>query len=157
MTAIRAVLSVLAALFGGGFVVLMFTAVRTAQRLRAWSSWKRVPAVVTSLDWEARPESQGVLLLVFEAEGRMSTALDTGSEAHREDEREGLLERFAVGTRHEALVDPSGSAPLLVTGLLQKPVVPLIIGGIFFVLSSVMGALAWYLGQPGNLLSRLLG
>lgn len=157
MIALRALLSVLAALFSGGFGVLLFVAVKSAMRFRAWRTWKRTPAVVTSVDWEARPEAQGVLLIVVEASGRMSTSLDVGLEVHREDEREGLLERFAVGTQHEALVDPSGATPpLLVTGLLQKPVVPLIVGSIFFVLSGVMAGLVWYLGQPGNALARLL-
>ena len=44
MSAVRAVLALLAVLFGGGFLVLLFTAARTAQRFRAWRSWKRVPA-----------------------------------------------------------------------------------------------------------------
>ena len=158
MIAVRALLALLAVLFGGGALVLAFVAVRTAQRLRAWRSWKRVPATVTSVDWESRPEGQGALLVVFDVEGQMSTALDVGNEAHKEDEREALLQRFAVGSQHEALVEPSrASPPLLVTGLVQQPVVPLIIGGIFTVLAAVMAGLAWYLGQPGNALSRILG
>lgn len=158
MNVVRALLAVLAVLFGGGALVLVVVALKTASRLRGWRSWARAPAVVTSVDWEARAEGQGALLVVFDVNGKLSTALDVGQELHRDDERERLLERFAVGSQHEALLDPSGAAPpLLVTGLLQQPRVPVIIGAIFFVLSGVMGALASYLGRPDNALARLLG
>jgi hypothetical protein len=159
MSAIRAGLAVLAVLFGGGAAVLFVVAITTARRLRAFRDWPVRPANVTTVGWESRPESEGVLRVAFDVEGApSSTRLDIGDETHRDDQRAELLERFAAGTAHQARVDPSGAtAPILVTGLIQRPLVPVILGCIFGALASVMAGLAWYLGQPGNLLTRLLG
>jgi hypothetical protein len=159
MSALRAGLAVLAVLFGGGWLVLFVVAMKTAQRLRAFRHWPRARAIVTGVGWESRPENEGALRVAFEVEGYpSSTRLDLGDETHRDDQRAELLQRFAAGTSHEACIDPSGATPpMLVTGLVQKPVVPLIIGAIFQVLAAVMAGLVWYLGQPGNALSRLFG
>ncbi|MCU0697233.1 MAG: hypothetical protein MUC96_11965 [Myxococcaceae bacterium] len=159
MSAIRAGLAVLAVLFAGGAAVLFVVAAMTARRLRAVRRWPVGRATITGVGWESRPEGEGLLRVAFDVEGAASsTRLDIGDETHRDDQRAELLERFAAGTHHEARIDPTGGTPpMLVTGLVQKPVVPLVIGVIFQVLAAVMAGLAWYLGQPGNALARLFG
>lgn len=158
MSAIRAVVAVLATLFTGGAFVLYAVAARQALRDRRKRAFTRTKAQVTSVGWEAKPDELGVLRVVFDVDGRSSTVTDLGEDERRNAERSDLLQAFAVGTSHVALVDPSGVAPpMLVTGRVQSFKVPLFIGVIFQVLSAVMGGLAWYLGQPGNALERLLG
>jgi hypothetical protein len=159
MSAIRAGLAVLAVLFGGGAAVLFVVAITTARRLRAFRDWPVRRASVTTVGWESRPESEGVLRVTFDVEGApSSTRLDIGDETHRDDQRAELLERFATGTTHQARVDPSGATPpMLVTGLIQRPIAAVLLGCIFQVLAGVMAGLAWYLGQPDNLLARLFG
>jgi hypothetical protein len=157
MSAIRAAVAVLAVLFGASSALLLVIAARTSLKRRGQRAWRRATAVIVGADWEGRPEDQGVLRLAFDVEGRRSTALDIGEEQLRDDQRDELLARFEPGTEHPALVDPSGaSPPLLVTGLVQPPLVPLVLAGIFLVIAGVMAGLAWYLGRPDNLLSRLL-
>jgi hypothetical protein len=158
MNAIRAVVAVLATLFTGGAFVLYAIAARQALRERRKRSFTRTKAQVTSVGWEAKPDELGVLRVVFDVDGRSSTLTDLGDDTRRNAERSSLLEAFAVGTSHVALVDPSGATPpMLVTGRVQSLTVPLFTGITFQVLSAVMGGLAWYLGQPGNLLAKLLG
>lgn len=158
MNAIRAAVAVLATLFSGGAFVLYVVAARQALRDRRRQGFSRVKANVTSVGWEAKPDELGVLKVVFDVDGRSSTVTDLGEDQRRNSERADLLQTFAVGSEHVALVDPSGAAPpMLVTGRVQSFKVPLFIGVIFQVLSAVMGGLAWYLGQPGNVLERLLG
>ena len=158
MNAIRAAVAVLATLFTGGAFVLYALAARQALRDRRKRAFTRAPAQVTSVGWEAKPDELGVLRVVFDVDGRSSTVTDLGEDQRRNAEREELLQAFAVGTSHVALVDPSGATPpMLVTGRVQSFKVPLFIGVIFQVLSAVMGGLAWYLGQPGNVLEKLLG
>jgi hypothetical protein len=159
MSALRAGLAVLAVLFAGGWLILFVVALQTARRLRGFRNWPRARAVVTGVGWESRPEQEGALRVAFDVEGAgSSTRLDLGDETHRDDQRAELLERFAVGTTHQACIDPTGTTPpMLVTGLIQKPVVPLVIGAIFQVLAAVMAGLVWCLGQPDNALSRLFG
>lgn len=158
MNAIRAAVAVLATLFTGGAFVLYALAARQAFRDRRKRAFTRAPAQVTSVGWEAKPDELGVLRVVFDVDGRSSTVTDLGEDQRRNAEREELLQAFAVGTSHVALVDPSGATPpMLVTGRVQSFKVPLFIGVIFQVLSAVMGGLAWYLGQPGNVLEKLLG
>ncbi len=158
MNAIRAAVAVLATLFTGGAFVLYAVAARQALRDRRKRAFTRAKAQVTSVGWEAKPDELGVLRVVFDVDGRSSTVTDLGEDERRNAEREELLQAFAVGTSHVALVDPSGATPpMLVTGRVQSFKVPLFIGVIFQVLSAVMGGLAWYLGQPGNALAKLLG
>lgn len=158
MNAIRAAVAVLATLFTGGAFVLYAVAARQALRDRRRRAFTRTKAQVTSVGWEAKPDELGVLKVVFDVDGRSSTVTDLGEDERRNAERAELLQAFAVGTSHVALVDPSGATPpMLVTGRVQSFKVPLFIGVIFQVLSAVMGGLAWYLGQPGNLLATLLG
>jgi hypothetical protein len=158
MSAIRAVVAVLATLFTGGAFVLYVVAARQGLRARRRRAFLRATAKVTSVGWEAKPDELGVLRVVFDVDGRSSTLTDLGDEERRNSERAELLQTFAVGTSHAALVDPlAATPPVLVTGRVQSFKVPLIIGVIFQVLSAVMGGLAWYLGQPGNLLAKLLG
>ncbi|MCA2980142.1 MAG: hypothetical protein INH41_17565 [Myxococcaceae bacterium] len=159
MTAIRAGLAVLSALFAGGCLVLLVAALKTALRRRARARWPPARATITAVGWESRPENEGVLRVTFDVQGgAASTRLDVGDETYRDDQREALLARFAAGSTHEARLDPTGATPPeLVTGLVQRPLVPLVLAGVFQVLSAVMAGLAWYLGEPGNLLARLLG
>jgi len=158
MNAVRAGVAVLATLFGGAAFVLYGLAAQRVWRARRRRGFQRVKAVVTSVGWEARADQLGVLRVVFDVDGRSSTETDLGDDARRDDERAALLEAFAVGTSHLALVDPSGATPpMLVTGRVQSFRVPLFIGVVFQVVSAVMVGLAWYLGQPGNLLAKLLG
>jgi len=158
MNAIRAVVAVLATLFTGGAFVLYALAGRQTLRDRRKRAFTRAPANVTSVGWEAKPDELGVLRVGFDVEGRSSTSTDLGEDERRNSERAELLQTFAVGTSHVALVDPSGATPpMLVTGRVQSFTVALIIGVIFQVLAAVMGGLVWYLGQPGNALATLLG
>lgn len=158
MTAIRAGVSVLAVLFGGAALVLYVIAARQVLRERRLRRFGRGSATVTSVGWEARPDELGVLRVTFDVDGRASTSTDLGDDQRRNDERAELLEAFAPGTSHVALVDPTGAQPpMLVTGRVQSFRVALFIGLVFQVLSAMMGGLVWYLGQPGNLTERFFG
>jgi hypothetical protein len=132
MNAIRAAVAVLATLFTGGAFVLYAVAARPALRDRRKRGFTRVKALVTSVGWEAKPDELGVLKVVFDVDGRSSTVTDLGEDERRNAERADLLQGFAVGTSHVALVDPSGATPpMLVTGRVQSFKVPLFIGVIF--------------------------
>lgn len=148
MTVVRSVLAVLAAIFAGASVVLLVLAVRRALRLQQFSAWRRVRATVTSMGFEARGDDLGVLRVVFDVDGRSSTLLDIGEEERRITERARLVETFASGTEHEALVDPSGvSAPVLVTGLATTPLSMVFLSVVFLVPVGILAAVSWWLGQ----------
>lgn len=148
MTVVRSVLAVLAAIFAAASVVLLVLAVRRALRLQQLSSWRRVRATVTSTGFEARGDDLGVLRVVFDVDGRSSTLLDIGEEERRVTERARLVETFAPGTEHEALVDPSGaSAPVLVTGLATTPLSMVFLAVVFLVPVGILAAVSWWLGQ----------
>jgi hypothetical protein len=148
MTVVRAALAVLGVLFAGASVVLLVLSLKRAAAVQRLASWRKAKATVTSVGFEARGTDLGVLRVLFDVEGRPSSALDIGDEERRVAQREELLTTFAVGTTHDALVDPSGQAPpLLVTGLAQSPAGMAILSAIFLVPVGILFGLAWYLGQ----------
>ncbi|MER2560069.1 MAG: hypothetical protein ABTQ32_05075 [Myxococcaceae bacterium] len=149
MTVVRAGLAVIAAIFAGASVVLLVLAVRRALQLQRFASWRRVRATVTSMGFEARGDDLGVLRVVFDVEGRSSTLLDIGEEERRVTERARLVETFASGTTHDALVDPTGaSAPILVTGLTTTPASMVFLSVVFLVPVGILLGVTWWLGQP---------
>lgn len=148
MTVVRAVLAVIAVIFAGASVVLLVLAIRRALQLQRFSSWRRVRATVTSMGFEARGDELGVLRVVFDVEGRSSTLLDIGEEERRVTERARLVETFASGTTHDALVDPSGaSQPILITGLATTPLSMGFLSVVFLVPVGILGGVSWWLGQ----------
>lgn len=148
MTVLRAGLAVLAVIFAGASVVLLVLAIRRAVQLQRFSSWRRVRATVTSMGFEARGDDLGVLRVVFDVEGRSSTLLDIGEEERRVTERARLVEAFASGTTHDALVDPSGaSPPILVTGLSTTPLSMVFLSLVFLVPVAILSGVSWWLGQ----------
>lgn len=148
MTVVRAVLAVLAVIFAGASVVLLALAIRRALQLQRFSSWRRVRATVTSMGFEARGDDLGVLRVVFDVEGRSSTLLDIGEEERRVSERSRLVELFASGTTHDALVDPTGaSAPILITGLATTPLSMVFLSVVFLVPVGILAGASWWLGQ----------
>lgn len=148
MTVVRAALAVIAVIFAGASVVLLVLAIRRAVQLQRFSSWRRVRATVTSMGFEARGDDLGVLRVVFDVDGRSSTLLDIGEEERRVTERARLVETFASGTTHDALVDPAGgSPPMLVTGLATTPGSMLFLSIVFLVPVGVLVGASWWLGQ----------
>lgn len=148
MTVVRAVLAVIAVIFAGASMVLLVLALRRALQLKRFSSWRRVRATVTSMGFEARGDDLGVLRVVFDVEGRSSTLLDIGEEERRVTERARLVETFASGTTHDALVDPTGASPsILVTGLATTPLSMVFLSVVFLVPVGILVGVAWWLGQ----------
>lgn len=148
MTVVRAVLAVLAVVFAGASVVLLVLGVRRAAQLQRFATWRRVRATVTSMGFEARGDELGVLRVVFDVEGRSSTLLDIGEEERRVTERARLVETFASGTTHDALVDPTGaSPPILVTGLATTPLSMVFLSVVFLVPVGILAGVSWWLGQ----------
>lgn len=148
MSVVRAVLAVLGVIFAGASVVLLMLSVKRALAVKRLAAWRKAKASVTSVGFEARGTDLGVLRVVFDVEGRSSSVLDIGEEERRVAQREELLQTFAVGTTHEALVDPAGSQPaILVTGLAQSPAGTAILSVIFLVPVAILFGLAWYLGK----------
>lgn len=148
MTVVRAVLAVIAVIFAGASMVLLVLALRRALQLKRFSSWRRVRATVTSMGFEARGDDLGVLRVVFDVEGRSSTLLDIGEEERRVTERARLVETFASGTTHDALVDPTGASPaMLVTGLATTPLSMVFLSVVFLVPVGILVGVAWWLGQ----------
>lgn len=148
MNVVRAVLAVLGVIFAGASVLLLALSLKRAAALKRVASWRKARATVTSVGFEARGAELGVLRVVFDVEGRSSSALDIGDEERRVAQREELLQTFAVGTTHDALVDPAGQTPpLLITGLAQSPAGTAILSAIFLVPVGILFGVAWYLGQ----------
>lgn len=144
MTVARWVLGSLAALVLAGAVALVGVGISEARRRRRWRGWAVRPAVVTSVGFEHQGE-RGVLRVVFDVEGRSSSELDIGAEAQPMAQRAELLRQFAVGSSHEARVDPSGRLPAVLHTGLGRP-------GAAFVVASIFALLALLLWVVGALL-----
>ncbi len=127
----------LSALSALAAVALFVAGSKRSLASRHLGRWLPRSATITSVGFESRGD-RGIVRLVFDVEGRSSSALDIGDEPRPMTERQDLLERFASGTVHPALVDPTGSAPpVLVTGLAQ-PKARFVVGAIFLLLSLVL-------------------